>query len=338
MRASGRTGSAAMIKAHPVQATAPWVLPSCRTHTLYLARHLDFAAIHDIHSIKRQIDAFRGGGPIGKLAGGVLGHNVKLGRGGIREIEFFAQTQQLIFGGRNPSLRLRGTCETLRALAASGHVAASAAEELIDAYRFASRRASFADGRRQADPHLAPGRRRPCRDRDLPRLWRCGCLRKRAAATAALRRGPLCAAVRGGAEPRRSGRQPGLHRYRRRSRHPGDPAHRWHQHRRCHRGRFDHRCRREPGPGRGYRAVPPGRDPEKRRRRVPGAAQPRPLPRATLPAAFSSSRCSRPTPHWSSWWRRSWAAHQAWPHLARRPVLLDLVSPVRLRTPPAPAR
>ena len=71
-------------------------------------RHLDFAAIHDIHSIKRQIDAHRGGGTVK-----VAGHNVKLGRGGIREIEFFAQTQQLIFGGRNPALRLRGTCETL---------------------------------------------------------------------------------------------------------------------------------------------------------------------------------------------------------------------------------
>ena len=35
----------------------------------------------------------------------VAGHNIKLGRGGIREIEFFVQTQQLIFGGRDPELR-----------------------------------------------------------------------------------------------------------------------------------------------------------------------------------------------------------------------------------------
>ena len=65
-------------------------------------RHLDFAAIADIHSIKRQIHAHRGHGEIA-----VGGHNVKLGRGGIREIEFFVQTQQLIAGGRIPQLRPR---------------------------------------------------------------------------------------------------------------------------------------------------------------------------------------------------------------------------------------
>ena len=64
---------------------------------------------------------------------------MKLGRGGIREIEFFAQTQQLIFGGRNPALRLRGTCETLRALAAAGHVEPRATDELIAAYGFLRR-------------------------------------------------------------------------------------------------------------------------------------------------------------------------------------------------------
>ena len=94
-------------------------------------RHLDFAAIEDIQSIKRQIHAHVGHGEIR-----VQGHNVKLGRGGIREIEFFAQTQQLIFGGRNPTLRHRATCETLRALAAAGHIAPSAADELIEAYGF----------------------------------------------------------------------------------------------------------------------------------------------------------------------------------------------------------
>ncbi len=57
-------------------------------------KNLDFAAIQDIHSIKRQINAHRGGGTIA-----IAGHNIKLGRGGIREIEFFVQTQQLIWGG-----------------------------------------------------------------------------------------------------------------------------------------------------------------------------------------------------------------------------------------------
>jgi [glutamine synthetase] adenylyltransferase / [glutamine synthetase]-adenylyl-L-tyrosine phosphorylase len=123
---------AAMIKAHPVAGTLAVGHAFLAELTPYIWRkHLDFAAIHDIHSIKRQIDAHRGGGAVK-----ALGHNVKLGRGGIREIEFFAQTQQLIFGGRNPALRLRGTCETLRTLAAAGHVTATDADELIEAYGF----------------------------------------------------------------------------------------------------------------------------------------------------------------------------------------------------------
>ncbi len=93
---------AAMIKAHPVAGNEAVGAAFLADMTPYIWRkHLDFAAIHDIHSIKRQINAHRGGGTVK-----VLGHNVKLGRGGIREIEFFAQTQQLIFGGRNPSLRI----------------------------------------------------------------------------------------------------------------------------------------------------------------------------------------------------------------------------------------
>ena len=126
---------AAMIKASAVAGNRPVGQEFLAALRPYIWRkHLDFAAIHDIHSIKRQIDAHRGGGTVK-----VLGHNVKLGRGGIREIEFFAQTQQLIFGGRNPALRLRGTCETLRALAAAGHVTSQATEELIEAYGFLRR-------------------------------------------------------------------------------------------------------------------------------------------------------------------------------------------------------
>lgn len=94
-------------------------------------RHLDFAAIQDIHSIKRQINAHHGGGDIA-----VAGHNVKLGRGGIREIELFAQTQQLIWGGREPRLRTASTCDTLRALAELGRVDPKETARLIDAYRF----------------------------------------------------------------------------------------------------------------------------------------------------------------------------------------------------------
>ncbi len=92
-------------------------------------RNLDFAAISDIHAMKRQIHAFRGFGDIG-----VAGHNIKLGPGGIREIEFFVQTQQLIAGGRQRNLRTRRTLEALRVLVEYGWIEKPIAEELADAY------------------------------------------------------------------------------------------------------------------------------------------------------------------------------------------------------------
>jgi len=94
-------------------------------------RSLDYAAIEDIHSIKRQIHAH---GRHGAIA--VAGHNVKLGRGGIREIEFFAQTQQLILGGRNPLLRSRETLKAIEALRAAGLVSGETATDLEQAYDF----------------------------------------------------------------------------------------------------------------------------------------------------------------------------------------------------------
>ncbi|MBO6667184.1 bifunctional [glutamine synthetase] adenylyltransferase/[glutamine synthetase]-adenylyl-L-tyrosine phosphorylase [Parvibaculum sp.] len=94
-------------------------------------RNLDFAAIDDIHSMKRQIHAVGGHGRIA-----VAGHNIKLGRGGIREIEFFVQTQQLIAGGRDYDLRGKQTCLMLDELAVKQWITPEAAEELKEAYRF----------------------------------------------------------------------------------------------------------------------------------------------------------------------------------------------------------
>ncbi len=94
-------------------------------------RYLDFAAIEDIQSIKRQIHAHVGHGEIA-----VAGHNIKLGRGGIREIEFFAQTQQLILGGRHPGLRVPTTQGALDALVGEGRVDAEVGEELKADYRY----------------------------------------------------------------------------------------------------------------------------------------------------------------------------------------------------------
>ena len=97
-------------------------------------KNLDFAAIQDIHSIKRQINAHRGGGKIA-----IAGHNIKLGRGGIREIEFFAQTQQLIWGGRLPELRAIMTITALSALAEARKISHEASRQLTEAYRYLRR-------------------------------------------------------------------------------------------------------------------------------------------------------------------------------------------------------
>jgi glutamate-ammonia-ligase adenylyltransferase len=94
-------------------------------------KYLDFAAVADVHAMKRQINAYRGHGEIA-----VEGHNIKLGRGGIREIEFFAQTQQLIAGGRNPLLRDRDTLTTLDKLARDRWINAAACEDMKAAYVF----------------------------------------------------------------------------------------------------------------------------------------------------------------------------------------------------------
>ncbi len=94
-------------------------------------KYFDFAAIADIHAMKRQIHAVRGHEAIA-----VAGHDIKLGRGGIREIEFFVQTQQLVFGGRRPQLRGRRTLEMLTALREDGWISEEAETELSEAYRF----------------------------------------------------------------------------------------------------------------------------------------------------------------------------------------------------------
>jgi glutamate-ammonia-ligase adenylyltransferase len=95
-------------------------------------RHLDFAAIQDAHDMRLAIREHKGlGGPIT-----LPGHNMKLGRGGIREIEFFTQTRQLIAGGRDESLRTRGTKEGLALLAAKDWVPAETADALRAHYTF----------------------------------------------------------------------------------------------------------------------------------------------------------------------------------------------------------
>ncbi|MGE0408384.1 MAG: bifunctional [glutamine synthetase] adenylyltransferase/[glutamine synthetase]-adenylyl-L-tyrosine phosphorylase, partial [Amphiplicatus sp.] len=97
-------------------------------------KYLDFAAIEDIHSIKRQIHAAKGGETIE-----FHGHDIKTGRGGIREIEFLAQTQQLILGGKDPALRPRATLAALAALRAAGQISEETRAALDEAYRYLRR-------------------------------------------------------------------------------------------------------------------------------------------------------------------------------------------------------
>ena len=97
-------------------------------------KYFDYAAIADIHAMKRQIHAVRGHDRVV-----VPGHDLKLGRGGIREVEFFVQTQQLIFGGRRPKMRGSRTLEMLVELHAEGWIGAEAVEDLSEAYLFLRR-------------------------------------------------------------------------------------------------------------------------------------------------------------------------------------------------------
>lgn len=152
---------AAMIKARPAAgdlAIGAAFLESLRP--FIWRKHLDFAALADIQSIKRQIEANRGGADIAgpeKLEG----HNIKLGRGGIREIEFFAQTQQLIWGGRSAEARPPATLDALDALTRMGRISAETTAEMKSAYRFLRRvehRLQMTDDRQtQTLPKDAPG-------------------------------------------------------------------------------------------------------------------------------------------------------------------------------------
>jgi [glutamine synthetase] adenylyltransferase / [glutamine synthetase]-adenylyl-L-tyrosine phosphorylase len=155
---------AAMLKARPVAgdlALGASFLEAIRP--FIWRRHLDFAAIADIRAMKRRIDAHKdtllasGGDKVARI----LGHNVKLGQGGIREIEFLAQTMQLVWGGRDPTLREPRTQEALTLLVHAGHLQHRTAAELRAAYRFLRRvehRLQMVDDRQT---HTLPDRSEP---------------------------------------------------------------------------------------------------------------------------------------------------------------------------------
>ena len=133
---------AAMTKARPVAgdlACGHGFLATIRP--FMWRRHLDFAAIDDIHAMKRRIDRHRSARPLDPMGpvASLLGHDLKLGHGGIREIEFLAQTMQLVWGGRAPELRDPTTLGALAGLAGGNYLPAGIAHELAENYRLLRR-------------------------------------------------------------------------------------------------------------------------------------------------------------------------------------------------------
>ena len=92
-------------------------------------RSLDFGAIKEMRAMSHRIRDHHGRTGFGP------GYDLKRGRGGIREVEFFTQIHQLIHGGRDPRLRLSTTAPALRALAAAGLIDAGDTDAMIKAYR-----------------------------------------------------------------------------------------------------------------------------------------------------------------------------------------------------------
>ncbi len=128
----GRTWErAAYIKARPCAGdiAAGWAFLQVLKPFVW-RKHLDYVAIQDAHDMRLRIREHK------KLGGAITlpGHNMKLGRGGIREIEFFTQTRQIIAGGRDAELRSRETVEGLHILASKNWVSQAAADTLTAAY------------------------------------------------------------------------------------------------------------------------------------------------------------------------------------------------------------
>jgi glutamate-ammonia-ligase adenylyltransferase len=114
-------------------------------------RSLDFGVIEDIRDISARIrDHFAQGARLGP------GYDLKRGRGGIREVEFFTQIQQMIHGGRDPSVRAPATLDALTALETAGRLEKRDADALGQAYRAlrtAEHRAQMVE---DAQTHLLP--------------------------------------------------------------------------------------------------------------------------------------------------------------------------------------
>ena len=114
-------------------------------------RSLDFGVIEEVRQISARIrDHFAQGSSIGP------GYDLKRGRGGIREVEFFVQIQQMIHGGRDPAVREPATLDAISALTEAGRLDEGIARELAEAYRLlrtVEHRVQMVD---DAQTHLIP--------------------------------------------------------------------------------------------------------------------------------------------------------------------------------------
>jgi len=113
-------------------------------------RHHDFGFADEVLAMKRRID--QGGARLGRVAG----YNVKLGRRGIREVEFAVQTLQLTWGGRLPELRCPDTRTAIQRLALAGLLDQAEADHLIGAYRFLRRVEHVLQMQDDRQTHLLP--------------------------------------------------------------------------------------------------------------------------------------------------------------------------------------
>jgi glutamate-ammonia-ligase adenylyltransferase len=121
---------AAMLKARPVAGSIPLGNELLkRLKPFVFRRHLDFGMIEDIKVMKQKINASLDRQQHEQL-------NLKLGQGGIREIEFFIQALQLVNAGSRPQLQERNSLNTIKLLAAEGLINGADASSLAAAYRF----------------------------------------------------------------------------------------------------------------------------------------------------------------------------------------------------------
>jgi len=121
-------------------------------HPFVWRRSLDFGVIEEVRAISARIrDHFAQGASIGP------GYDLKRGRGGIREVEFFVQIQQMIHGGRDASVRAPATLDAIEALKESSRLDDTTAHDLAEAYRLlrtVEHRVQMVD---DAQTHLLPG-------------------------------------------------------------------------------------------------------------------------------------------------------------------------------------